>query len=48
MSVFNKFQGLLLLPIYYLIHKNLFFGFLHKKFIIYYFSKNFHWNLSIQ
>ena len=47
MSVFNKFQGLLLLPIQYLIHKNLFFGFLHKKFIKKFYYKNFIFNLAI-
>lgn len=47
MSVFNKFQGLLLLPIHYLIHKNLFFGFLHKKFIKKFYYKNFIFNLAI-
>jgi FkbM family methyltransferase len=48
MNIFEKnFKAFLLLPIYYLIHRNLFFGFFHKKFIKKFYYRNFIFDLDI-
>lgn len=48
MKVFNNITKIIIFPAYYLIHKNLFFGFLHKYLIKNFYYKNFEFNLNIK
>ena len=47
MKVFNLATKLIIFPAYYLIHKNIFFGFIHKNFIKKFYYKNITINLNI-
>ena len=44
--VFNKLTNFLIFPIYHLIHRNIIFGYLHKKFIKYFYYKNYKFFLN--
>ena len=44
--VFNKITSLILFPIYYLIHRNIFFGYIHKTFIKNFYYKKFIFHLN--
>jgi len=46
MKVFNKATSIILFPIYYIVHHNIFFGFIHKKFIKKFYYKKFSFNLN--
>jgi len=46
MKVFSKSNRIFLFILYYLIHKNFFFGYLHKKFIKKFYYKKFIFYLS--
>jgi hypothetical protein len=48
MIVFNDLQKFILLPIYYIIHKNYVFGFFHKFFIRKFYYKNLKFELNIK
>ena len=39
--VFNKLTNFIIFPIYYLIHRNVIFGYLHKKFVKNFYYKNY-------
>ncbi len=47
MKVHSFAHKLILLPIYYIIHHNVFFGYLHKQFFNFFKYKNFRFNLDI-
>ena len=46
MKAIPNFYKIIISPIYYLIHKNLFFGLLHKKFFKYFYYRNYKFNLD--
>ena len=46
MKAIPNFYKIIISPIYYLIHKNLFFGFFHKKFFKYFYYRNYKFNLD--
>lgn len=48
MKVFNNFTKLIFFPAYYLIHKNFFFGLIHKHLIKDFYYKNFKFFLNIK
>lgn len=48
MKVFNRITKIIIFPAYYLIHKNVFFGFIHKYFIKEFNYKNFKFFLKIK
>jgi len=48
MKVFNNYTKLILFPAYYLIHKNFFFGLIHKLLIKEFYYKNFKFFLDIK
>ena len=48
MKVFNKLTKLAIFPAYYLIHKNIFFGLIHKIFIKSFYYKSFKFNLNLE
>ena len=48
MKVFNKITKIIIFPAYYLIHKNVFFGFIHKYLIKEFNYKNFKFFLNIK
>ena len=48
MRVFNSLTKTLLFPAYYLIHKNIFFGLIHKFLIKKFYYKNYKFNLNLK
>lgn len=46
MTPFNFLTRLIIFPIYYTFHYNIFFGFIHKKFIRFFYFKNFIFDLK--
>jgi len=46
MNVLNKASSIILFPVYYTIHHNIFFGFFHKYFVKKFYYKNFIFNLK--
>ena len=48
MKVFNTLTKVVIFPIYYVIHKNIVFGFFHKNFIKKFYYKNIIINLNIK
>ena len=46
MKAIPNFYKIIIFPIYYLIHKNIFFGLLHKKFFKYFYYKNYKFCLN--
>ena len=48
MKVFNNFTKLIIFPVYYVVHKNLFIGVIHKFFIKNFYYKNFKFELNIK
>ena len=48
MKVFNKLTKLVIFPAYYLIHKNILFGFIHKIIIKSFYYKSFKFNLNLK
>lgn len=48
MKVFNNFTKLIIFPAYYLVHKNFFFGLIHKFLIKDFYYKNFKFSLNIK
>ena len=48
MKVFNNITKIIIFPAYYLIHKNIFFGFVHKLFIKEFYYKKFRFSLNVK
>lgn len=48
MKVFNKFTKLIIFPAYYLIHKNILFGLIHKILIRHFYYRSFKFSLNLQ
>jgi len=48
MKVFNNITKIIIFPAYYLVHKNIFFGFIHKYLIKYFYYKNFKFYLNVK
>ena len=48
MKVFSRYTKIILLPLYYLLHKNIFFGFIQKYFIKKFYYKNLKFEINIK
>ena len=48
MKVFNNITKIIIFPAYYLIHKNILFGFVHKFFIKEFYYKTFRFSLNVK
>lgn len=48
MKVFSRYNKIILLPLYYLLHKNIFFGFIQKYFIKKFYYKNLKFEINIK